>query len=95
LLVSENCKAVQYEAKRWLVAKDEKSGEESTGGDTFATKGPDHTWDPIRYLAMERLFYQPLRTPKRQVLRPGFTPPPEFYKRPHRVYDQAPMGPFS
>jgi hypothetical protein len=95
LLVSENCKAVRYEAKRWLVAKDEKTSEESAAGDQFVTKGPDHTWDPIRYLAMERLWYQPLRQPKRQVLRPGFTPPPEFYRRPVEQREAGPMGPFS
>jgi hypothetical protein len=61
LLVAENCQAVRYEAKRWLVAKDEKSSEESASGDQFVTKGPDHTWDPIRYCAMERLWFEPVR----------------------------------
>jgi hypothetical protein len=40
LLVSENCKAVQYEAKRWLVAKDEKTAEESTAGRHVRDEGP-------------------------------------------------------
>jgi hypothetical protein len=58
LFVSRNCEAVRYEAKRWLVAMDEKSSEQTATGDRFATKGPDHTWDPIRYCAMERLWFE-------------------------------------
>jgi hypothetical protein len=59
LFIAENCKAVLYEAKRWLVAKDEKTSEQTASGDQFVTKGPDHTWDPIRYCAMERLWFEP------------------------------------
>jgi hypothetical protein len=75
-LVSENCEAVRYEAKRWLVAKDEKSSEESAANDQFVTKGPDHTWDPIRYCAMERLWFEPAHQSKRYAAakRPGRPP---------------------
>jgi hypothetical protein len=95
LFVAENCKAVRWEAKRWLVAKDEKTSEESSQGDQFVTKGPDHTWDPIRYVAMERLFFRPTQRTRKPALRPGFTPPPEFYRRHVEQRETGPMGPFS
>jgi hypothetical protein len=59
LLVTENCVAWLFEAKRWLVAKDEVTEEQSPNakGATFATIGPDHLMDPTRYVAMERVWW--------------------------------------
>jgi hypothetical protein len=68
LLVTENCVNWLFEAKRWLVAKDEVTEEQTPtakgAGGSFATIGPDHLMDPTRYVAMERL-YQPLSQPGR------------------------------
>jgi hypothetical protein len=66
LLVCENCVKLRWEAGRWLVATDEiiaegKAKVKGAGG-TFATLGPDHLWDPTRYIAQERLWYEPLRS---------------------------------
>lgn len=60
LLVTENCVNWLFEAKRWLVAKDEVTEEQSPNakGATFATIGPDHIMDPTRYIAMERVWWQ-------------------------------------
>jgi len=59
LLVTENCVTWLFEAKRWLVAKDEVTEEQSPNakGVSFATIGPDHLMDPTRYVAMERLWF--------------------------------------
>ena len=59
LLVSESCLNWLFEAKRWLVAKDEVTEEQSPNakGATFATIGPDHLMDPTRYIAMERVWW--------------------------------------
>jgi hypothetical protein len=60
LLVTENCVNWLFEAKRWLVAKDEVTEEQTPtakgAGGSFATIGPDHLMDPTRYVAMERLY---------------------------------------
>jgi len=52
LEISDNCANTLMEAKRWVVAEHEESGK----GDIFKTKGPDHLWDPIRYVCMEFLW---------------------------------------
>jgi phage terminase large subunit-like protein len=61
LLVTENCHNWLFEAKRWLVAKDEVTEEQTPNakgaGGSFATIGPDHLMDPTRYVAMERLWH--------------------------------------
>jgi hypothetical protein len=61
LLVAENCVNWLFEAKRWLVAKDEVTQEQTPNakgaGGSFATIGPDHLMDPTRYVAMERLWF--------------------------------------
>jgi phage terminase large subunit-like protein len=61
LLVTENCVNWLFEAKRWLVAKDEVTEEQTPtakgSGGSFATIGPDHLMDPTRYVAMERLWH--------------------------------------
>jgi phage terminase large subunit-like protein len=65
LLVTENCVAWLFEAKRWLVAKDEVTEEQSPNakGATFATIGPDHLMDPTRYVAMERVWWPGAESP--------------------------------
>lgn len=67
LLFSTACVNALKETERWVVAEDEKLAEEkaSTGGDTFKTKGPDHLMDPLRYLCLERIWYEPPSAKKR------------------------------
>jgi hypothetical protein len=64
LFITRNCKNLRWEAGRWLVATDEiiAEGKAKVKGaeGSFATVGPDHLWDPTRYIAQERLWY---RTP--------------------------------
>jgi len=70
LLISKACKNLLWEAERWVVASDEdqerhKAKIKGAGG-SFATMGPDHLCDGVRYLAMERPFW----TAEREITAP-------------------------
>lgn len=91
LFVARNCLNVIQEARRWVVAEDEESGK----GDRFKTKGPDHLWDPIRYVCMERLFndYDTTdRTQSPKLWRPGVAPPAEWFTP---TIEEPPLGAMS
>jgi hypothetical protein len=80
LLVAKGCRWLRWEAERWRTAKDEILSEEtSSAGDAFSTKGPDHLWDPLRYVAMERLMFTPPKPNIRELWKPGFSPPREYW----------------
>lgn len=55
VVVRDRCPKTVWEANRWRVAEDENADRVKRGqsGDTFATTGPDHLWDTIRYGALE------------------------------------------
>jgi phage terminase large subunit-like protein len=79
LIVSKGCQNVLKEIDRWVVADDEVSGEGSKkikgSGGSFATVGPDHLMDPIRYVCMERpWFIRPKETAERWSLQSGRAP---------------------
>jgi hypothetical protein len=67
LFISRNCVNALKESERWVVAEDEKTAEDkaTAGGDSFKTKGPDHLMDPLRYVCMERLWYEPAPSRKK------------------------------
>lgn len=98
LFVTENCVNLRWEAKRWLVATDEIISEGKAkvkGGEgTFATIGPDHLWDPTRYIAQERVWYSPARSSARRAVwtaASGVTPPKSLILRsPEPAY--GPLG---
>jgi phage terminase large subunit-like protein len=59
LRVARNCRWTLWERGRWRVAEDEESHQDvraknDRGQDSFKTIGPDHLWDPIRYVACQR-----------------------------------------
>lgn len=61
LLVSRGCVMWLREQRRWVVVKDERSGEQDNksgkgAASGIVTKGPDHLMDPTRYVLMERLW---------------------------------------
>lgn len=61
LLVAENCVNWLRERDRWRVADDESTGESRPAdGDSFRTLGADHLMDPTRYVAMARVWWEPL-----------------------------------
>lgn len=90
LVISRNCIHMLKERERWLVAEDEESGKGAAAG--FKTRGPDHTWDPARYLAMHRLWtprHVPVRDESKPLWQQGIAP--EWTGDP-RTYTDAPMG---
>jgi hypothetical protein len=96
LLVARGCKWLRWEAERWRTAKDEILSEEtSSAGDAFTTKGPDHLWDPLRYVAMERLMFQAPRRDYRELWRPGFSPPREYWAASPSRRESPPLGSMS
>lgn len=79
LVVSRACNYVLKEIDRWVVADDEVSKEASPkvkgSQNTFATVGPDHLMDPIRYVCMERpWFIRPRTEPERWSINTGRAP---------------------
>ena len=58
LIVRDRCPKTVWEARRWRVAEAEADDKVKRGrtGDTFATTGPDHLWDCIRYKAMAQVW---------------------------------------
>lgn len=101
LRVTRNCVSLQWEARRWLVASDEiiAEGRAKVKGaeGSFATIGPDHLWDPTRYIAQERVWYLPAAdTVRAQSWNPasGMSPPKSLVlgRRPAR--DAGPIGTF-
>lgn len=81
LLIARNCQNLLMETRRWLVAKDEATEQQKAkikgAGGTFATIGPDHIVDPLRYVCMERLWWSEDIAEKRQqyAWRPDVAPP--------------------
>ena len=61
LLIAQSCTNLRFELNRWLVAKDEDTEQQKAkvkgAGGSFATIGPDHLADNLRYLAMTRLWH--------------------------------------
>jgi phage terminase large subunit-like protein len=98
LLVCENCVKLRWEAKRWLVASDEVIAEQRAkvkGAEgSFATIGPDHLWDPTRYVAQERLWYRvPGAVERARRWSPASgTAPPLGVVLGRRVPDPGPIG---
>jgi hypothetical protein len=98
LFVARNCVKLRWEAARWLVATDEiiAEGKAKVKGaeGSFATVGPDHLWDPTRYIAQERLWYRvPSSVERARLWSPasGTTPPKGLLlARPGR--DHGPIG---
>jgi hypothetical protein len=85
LLVTENCVNWLFEAKRWLVAKDEVTEEQTPtakgSGGSFATIGPDHLMDPTRYVCMERLYHVMAQASRpAEVWTPGKAPSAAFFR---------------
>jgi hypothetical protein len=67
LTISSDCHNFLRECDRWVVASDEVASElkpkvKGAGG-SFATMGPDHLCDPLRYICMERLWYSRVDEP--------------------------------
>ena len=82
-----------------MVADDEVSKEASPkvkgSGGTFATVGPDHLMDPIRYVCMERpWFIRPTSEPERWSINSGRAPSAAEMRR-LREPSYGPMGAFS
>lgn len=81
LLISRDCRNLLFEVDRWLVAADEVSAEQKIkvkgAGGSFATIGPDHLGDLVRYLCLERLWYTRPRGRERNVRgwQPNQAPP--------------------
>jgi len=99
LIVSRSCQNVLKEIDRWVVADDEVSKEASPkvkgSGGTFATVGPDHLMDPIRYVCMERpWFIRPTSEPERWSINSGRAPSAAEMRR-LREPSYGPMGVFS
>ncbi len=92
LLIAKGCRWLRWEAERWRTAKDEISSQESATGDAFATKGPDHLWDPTRYVAMERLVFQPVKRDHRELWKPGYSPPREYWSSVPGRRESPPLG---
>lgn len=100
LVIAENCSNLLWESRRWLVATDEVMSEQRAkvkGAEgTFATIGPDHLWDPCRYIAQERLWYSPETTPKirqSKFVEHGFAVPARLLHGP--AASVPPMGAMS
>lgn len=98
VLISEDCRKLVWELGRWRVAEDENTDRVKRGqtGDSFATEGPDHLADCLRYLAMERL-WGPLFQPQRAAYQPWVAdraPSQEWFDR-HAPVESAPMGLYS
>lgn len=79
LVVSRACMNTLKEIDRWVVADDEVSREASPkikgSQNTFATVGPDHLMDPIRYVCMERpWFIRPQQVKERWSIQSGRAP---------------------
>jgi phage terminase large subunit-like protein len=100
LHITESCTNLLWEAKRWLVATDEVMAESRAkvkGAEgTFATIGPDHLWDPLRYIAQERLWYS--ADPKAKIrqskfIEHGFAVPARYINGP--AVAGPPMGSMS
>jgi len=95
LHVARNCEHLRAEIKRWVIAKDEDTQRMKAKGapGTFATLGADHLIDPLRYVAMQRVWglnNAQSKKPRRDSwdwVGP-FHPPPV-------VSEPPPMGPFS
>lgn len=70
LFISAACTNLRWELNRWLVAKDEDTEQQRAkvkgAGGSFATIGPDHLCDPLRYIAMTRLWHQAPASSSRQ-----------------------------
>jgi hypothetical protein len=99
LLISRHCRNVLKEADRWVIADDEVSSEGSKkvkgAGGSFATVGPDHLMDPIRYVCMERpWFVRPRTEPERWSINTGRAPSLAEMQR-LRQPQTGPMGTFS
>jgi phage terminase large subunit-like protein len=97
LLICENCEKLRWEAKRWLVATDEviAEGKAKVKGaeGSFATVGPDHLWDPTRYIAQERLWYQPPQSRRSEHWSPASgTTPPKHLLLGRRPVEHGPIG---
>jgi hypothetical protein len=99
LLVTENCTSWLFEAKRWLVAKDEVTEEQSPNakGATFATIGPDHLMDPTRYVAMERVWWPGAELPGEpdKAYAPGVAPSGAWLRGQSRRGANLPLGSMS
>lgn len=79
LMISKACTNLLYEANRWVVVSDEDQERQKAkikgAGGSFATMGPDHLGDGVRYLSMERPFWAPDAITEKQkqphVFHPG------------------------
>jgi hypothetical protein len=98
LFVTRNCTNLRWEAGRWLVATDEiiAEGKAKVKGaeGSFATVGPDHLWDPTRYIAQERLWYRMPSTVERyrEWSPASGTTPPKSLLLARPVRDAGPIG---
>lgn len=94
LLIARNCQALRDEIKRYVIARDEETERLKAKGapGTFATMGADHLIDPLRYVAMQRVWgvvQGRVKKPRRDSW--DWVGP----WRPSPPVSEAPMGSFS
>lgn len=69
-LVSQECTNLISEIRRWAKAKDEDTekyvAKVKGAGGTFATIGSDHLIDPVRYIAMQRVWWSDAKVGKKR-----------------------------